>query len=47
MHGAGHGFGGEQGSEASEALLKWFDKYLAQKDGKTKKAAEPAAAGSR
>jgi acetyl esterase/lipase len=30
MHGAGHGFGGEQGKEASEALIKWFDKYLAK-----------------
>jgi acetyl esterase/lipase len=30
MKGAGHGFGGEQGKEASEALVKWFDKYLAR-----------------
>jgi acetyl esterase/lipase len=30
MHGAGHGFAGEQGNEASAALLKWFDKYLAK-----------------
>ncbi|HEX3601716.1 MAG TPA: alpha/beta hydrolase [Lacipirellulaceae bacterium] len=46
MHGAGHGFGGEQGKEASEALIKWFDKYLAKKDGKAEKPAEPAAAES-
>ncbi len=40
MHGAGHGFGGEQGKQASEALIKWFDKYLAKpatpRDGDTK-----------
>jgi acetyl esterase/lipase len=35
-HGAGHGFAGEQGKEASEALIKWFDKYLAKSsDAKT------------
>ena len=28
--GAGHGFAGEQGKQASEALIKWFDKYLAK-----------------
>jgi acetyl esterase/lipase len=27
--GAGHGFAGEQGKQASEALIAWFDKYLA------------------
>jgi acetyl esterase/lipase len=27
-HGAGHGFAGEQGNDASQALIKWFDKYL-------------------
>jgi acetyl esterase/lipase len=30
IKGAGHGFAGENGKRASEALLKWFDKYLAQ-----------------
>jgi acetyl esterase/lipase len=30
MVGAGHGFGGKQGKDASEALVKWFDKYLAK-----------------
>lgn len=30
MQGAGHGFAGEQGKQASEALIKWFDKYLAK-----------------
>jgi acetyl esterase/lipase len=29
MPGAGHGFPGEQGKQASEALVKWFDKHLA------------------
>lgn len=30
MKGAGHGFPGEQGKEAADALVKWFDKYLAK-----------------
>ena len=30
INGAGHGFAGEQGKQASEALMKWFDKYLAK-----------------
>lgn len=30
MKGAGHGFPGEQGKEAANALVKWFDKYLAK-----------------
>ena len=33
IEGAGHGFGGENGKRASEALLKWFDKYLAKSTG--------------
>jgi acetyl esterase/lipase len=45
-HGAGHGFAGEQGNEASAALIKWFDKYLVQKDSKKEKAAEPASTDS-
>lgn len=28
MKGAGHGFPGEQGDQASAALVAWFDKYL-------------------
>jgi len=28
--GAGHGFNGEQGKQASAALIQWFDKYLAK-----------------
>jgi len=28
IKGAGHGFAGEQGKQASDALVKWFDKYL-------------------
>jgi acetyl esterase/lipase len=30
IKGAGHGFIGEQGVEASTALIAWFDKYLAK-----------------
>jgi dipeptidyl aminopeptidase/acylaminoacyl peptidase len=30
MQGAGHGFPGKQGKDASEALLEWFDKHLAK-----------------
>lgn len=30
MPGAGHGFGSEQGKQASEALIDWFDKHLAK-----------------
>jgi dipeptidyl aminopeptidase/acylaminoacyl peptidase len=45
--GAGHGFNGEQGKQASEALIQWFDKYLAKsataKNGK-KTPETPAAA---
>ena len=33
INGAGHGFGGDQGKRASEALIKWFDKYLAKPAG--------------
>lgn len=41
-HGAGHGFMGKQGDEASDALLKWFDKYLAKKDATAEKANDSA-----
>jgi acetyl esterase/lipase len=34
MPGAGHGFPGEQGKQASKALIEWFDKYLAAKSDK-------------
>jgi acetyl esterase/lipase len=30
IKGAGHGFPGEQGKQASDALIKWFDKHLAK-----------------
>jgi acetyl esterase/lipase len=43
--GAGHGFVGEQGRQASKALIAWFDKYLsadAPKSGKS--SSEKAAA---
>lgn len=30
MPGAGHGFGSEQGKQASEALIDWFDRHLAK-----------------
>ena len=33
INGAGHGFAGDQGKRASEALIKWFDKYLAKQGG--------------
>jgi acetyl esterase/lipase len=46
MHGGGHGYAGEQPSEAFEALIKWFDKYLAPKASGNEKTAEPAAAES-
>jgi len=44
MKGAGHGFAGEQAREASQALVKWFDKYLSKPDADYKKKAEEAAA---
>ncbi len=31
IKGAGHGFGGEDGKRAGEALLAWFEKYLLKK----------------
>jgi dipeptidyl aminopeptidase/acylaminoacyl peptidase len=37
MPGAGHGFGSEQGQQASEALIQWFDNHL----GKSQAAAAP------
>ncbi len=45
MPGAGHGFAGEQASQASKALVAWFDKYLsagAAQNGKS--SSEKAAA---
>lgn len=30
IEGAGHGFPGEQGTRAGNALIEWFDKYLAK-----------------
>jgi len=47
IEGAAHGFPGEQGQTASQALIKWFDQYLAadavaEKPDRTAK--EPAAA---
>ena len=41
-HGAGHGFGGEQGNEASQALIKWFDKYLLKSPESKPKSSNPA-----
>jgi dipeptidyl aminopeptidase/acylaminoacyl peptidase len=29
IEGAGHGFAGDQGKRASQALIVWFDKHLA------------------
>ena len=46
-HGAGHGFAGQQGEEASAALIKWFDKYLVKKTERLKKRPEPATAESK
>jgi acetyl esterase/lipase len=40
IEGAGHGFGGEMGERASNALIEWFDKHLAA--GAADEAAEPA-----
>jgi acetyl esterase/lipase len=45
IKGAGHGFPGEQGARASQALVDWFDKHLAKPaessaaEAKTEKAA--------
>jgi acetyl esterase/lipase len=42
IQGAGHGFGGENGKRASEALVKWFDQHLAkpaERNGGAKEAA--------
>jgi acetyl esterase/lipase len=33
IKGAGHGFVGEDGKRASQALISWFDKHLAEKAG--------------
>ena len=30
LEGTGHGFRGDQGSEASNAMIAWFDKDLAE-----------------
>ena len=30
LEGAGHGFRGDQGTEASNAMIAWFDKDLAE-----------------
>ena len=30
LGGAGHGFRGDQGTEASNAMIAWFDKHLAE-----------------
>ncbi len=44
MKGAGHGFTGEQGNQASVALIAWFDKYLApSSNGKNGKVGDQAA----
>jgi acetyl esterase/lipase len=45
IEGAGHGFGGEQGKRASQALIAWFDKYLAADAAGDKTDIEQAAAG--
>jgi len=45
IQGAGHGFPGDMGRRASEALVEWFEKHLAASaDGDDANAAEPAAA---
>jgi acetyl esterase/lipase len=47
--GAGHGFAGEQGQQASDALIKWFDKYLAKPfegDSKAETNAKPEKAAA-
>jgi dipeptidyl aminopeptidase/acylaminoacyl peptidase len=38
--GAGHGFVGEQGRQASKALIEWFDKYLSADAAKNGKSSE-------
>jgi acetyl esterase/lipase len=40
MRGAGHGFVGDQGGQAAQALMAWFDKYLIEK-GKSAAKAKP------
>lgn len=45
IEGAGHGFPGEQGKRASEALIDWFDKHLAD-DTDSEDAKETSAAGN-
>lgn len=40
IEGAGHCFVGDNGKRASEALIKWFDKYLAKSTGSDQNAAE-------
>ena len=40
MPGAGHSFGGDQGKQASAALIKWFDKHLAEGGEKAESEAE-------
>jgi dipeptidyl aminopeptidase/acylaminoacyl peptidase len=45
IEGAGHGFPGDMGRRASEALVDWFDKHLAASaDSDDADVAEPAAA---
>ena len=49
IKGAGHGFPGEQGKQASDALIKWFDKHLAKPaegDANAKEADKPEKAAA-
>jgi acetyl esterase/lipase len=49
IKGAGHGFPGEQGKQASDALIKWFDKHLAkpaERDANAKEANKPEKAAA-
>jgi acetyl esterase/lipase len=49
IKGAGHGFPGEQGKQASDALIKWFDKHLAKPadaDANAKEADKPEKAAT-
>jgi acetyl esterase/lipase len=43
VEGAGHGFNGDDAARAGSALMAWFDKYLAAKDGDQGKHADPPA----
>jgi hypothetical protein len=45
IEGAGHGFPGEQGKQASQELIQWFDEHLAaDANADEANANEPAAA---